>query len=404
MTADLLTASSKRLVNIMLFSALVTSCQPARIMTVTIPNLDNSDRINYRVQNPDNTINVIVVVCEGDTLHAIARRYGVSVKALITINQLQYPFQLRIGQTLVLQPLIPHPVGKGETLYSVALQYKTQPLILARVNGLVFPYRLFVGQILSVPSPISVVTSLPTTTAEPWNGKSMALTKKNKSSLDRERKMITYIPCDKVNRVDCPNSSVKKASNALFSPRNSDITLLKKSIQDMPYAVKHTEESVKNLGMLDQPTRAITSVSSTLSSQARNQLEHVIVQSQPLLWPITGRLVGYYGSKKSGAYSDGISIAAPLGTPVKAANNGIVVYVGSKLKSFGNLLLIKHTDNLLTAYAHHDHILVRRGEIVKRGQVVGTVGVTGNVRIPQLYFEVRRGVKAVDPVLYLKPS
>lgn len=115
-------------------------------------------------------------------------------------------------------------------------------------------------------------------------------------------------------------------------------------------------------------------------------------------------MLNHYGSPGDGTYNDGINIAAPRGTPVRAADNGVVVYVGNELKNFGNLLLIRHANNLLTAYAHHETILVRRGEMVKRGQVVGTVGTSGSVNMPQLHFEVREGVKAVNPVPYLESN
>lgn len=119
------------------------------------------------------------------------------------------------------------------------------------------------------------------------------------------------------------------------------------------------------------------------------------------VWPVEGRLVSSFGSKSGGQHNDGVNIAAPRGTPVRAAENGVVAYAGKEIRGFGNLLLIKHDGGLITAYAHADSLLVARGDVVTRGQVIAKVGQTGGVDNPQLHFEVRRGTKAVDPKQFL---
>lgn len=96
-------------------------------------------------------------------------------------------------------------------------------------------------------------------------------------------------------------------------------------------------------------------------------------------------------------HNDGINIAASRGAPIRAAENGVVVYAGNELRGFGNLLLLRHADGWMTAYAHADEILVARGDQVKRGEVIGRVGSTGNVASPQIHFEIRRGSRAVNP-------
>ena len=123
--------------------------------------------------------------------------------------------------------------------------------------------------------------------------------------------------------------------------------------------------------------------------------------SSKFLKPARGKIISSYGPKKNGLHNDGINIRAPRGSPVKAADNGVVVYAGSALKGSGNLVLVRHSDRWMTAYAHMDKMKVKRGEILKRGQVLGTVGSTGSVDSPQLHFEVRRGTKAINPARYL---
>ena len=126
------------------------------------------------------------------------------------------------------------------------------------------------------------------------------------------------------------------------------------------------------------------------------------VSGSGFIWPVKGQLLSNFGSKARGLRNDGVNIAARRGTPVMASEHGVVAYAGNELRGFGNLLLIKHEGGWITAYAHNDTILVKRGDTVRRGQPVATVGATGNVRSPQLHFELRRGRIAEDPVKHLQ--
>jgi murein DD-endopeptidase MepM/ murein hydrolase activator NlpD len=119
------------------------------------------------------------------------------------------------------------------------------------------------------------------------------------------------------------------------------------------------------------------------------------------LWPVEGRVISPFGDNPNGGRNDGINILVPRGTPVRAADAGEVSYVGNELKGYGNLILIQHDNGFVTAYAHTDGVQVKRGEHVERGQVIATVGDTGNVSQPQLHFELRHGTQPVDPAPYL---
>jgi murein DD-endopeptidase MepM/ murein hydrolase activator NlpD len=118
-------------------------------------------------------------------------------------------------------------------------------------------------------------------------------------------------------------------------------------------------------------------------------------------WPVQGAIIGSYGLSEAGKRNDGVNIAAPVGTPVRAAADGEVVYRGSELEGYGNLLLIKHEDGFVTAYAHNDAMLVKKGDRVRQGQVIAKVGQTGSANEPQLHFEIRQNLKAIDPVALL---
>lgn len=108
-----------------------------------------------------------------------------------------------------------------------------------------------------------------------------------------------------------------------------------------------------------------------------------------------------FGPRKGGYRNDGINIAASKGTAIRAVENGVVAYTGNQLQGFGNLVLIKHSGRWMSAYAHGSVILVKRGQIVRRGQIIARVGTSGNVTRPQLHFELRRGDEPVDPKRYL---
>ena len=114
-------------------------------------------------------------------------------------------------------------------------------------------------------------------------------------------------------------------------------------------------------------------------------------------WPARGRII--QGFKSGG--NDGINIALPEGTSVRAAEDGKVAYAGSALKGYGNLVLIRHTNGYVTAYANNGELDVKSGDTVKRGQVIAKSGQTGDVSTPQLHFEVRKGQTPVDPTGYL---
>lgn len=114
-------------------------------------------------------------------------------------------------------------------------------------------------------------------------------------------------------------------------------------------------------------------------------------------WPVEGRIISAFGTSASGQRNDGINIAADLGAPIHAAAAGIVTYSGNELKGYGNLVLIRHDDGYVTAYAHAESITVTRGQRVVKGQVIGYAGDTGDVKTPQLHFEIRKGVQPVDP-------
>ena len=118
-------------------------------------------------------------------------------------------------------------------------------------------------------------------------------------------------------------------------------------------------------------------------------------------WPVRGRIISGFGTKPNGEKNDGINLAVPAGTSVKAVEAGTVIYAGNELAGYGNLVLIRHADGWVSAYAHNQDLLIKRGDVVKRGQIIAHAGMTGSVTSPQVHFELRKGAKPVNPLDYL---
>jgi murein DD-endopeptidase MepM/ murein hydrolase activator NlpD len=151
-----------------------------------------------------------------------------------------------------------------------------------------------------------------------------------------------------------------------------------------------------------EPTSTARVVSPATESPVAEKTKAETTSSLPgFRWPVRGRVVTAFGPRPSGQQNDGINVAVPEGTPVKAAEDGVVAYAGNELKTYGNLVLIRHSNGYVTAYAHASEILVKRDEPIKRGQVIAKSGQTGNVSAPQLHFEIRKGSSPVDPMPYL---
>ncbi len=152
---------------------------------------------------------------------------------------------------------------------------------------------------------------------------------------------------------------------------------------------------------------SIPAQNARMATQVPEKTENVVAAAEPagnmpsFRWPVKGRVIAGFGPKTGGAQNDGINLAVPEGTPIKAADDGVVAYAGNELKGYGNLVLIRHANGFVSAYAHASELLVKRGDTIKRGQVIANAGQTGNVTSPQLHFEIRKGSTPVDPAQYL---
>jgi murein DD-endopeptidase MepM/ murein hydrolase activator NlpD len=265
----------------------------------------------------------------------------------------------------------------GDTVYKLARRHKVSVRDLIDANRLRAPYRLRAGQTLILPrSPEHIVKRGDTLygIAQRHGVGMFSIARANGL---REPYLIRVGQSLKIPKWGA--SVVAKSSQTIGSNNRSLVTALPKPRVSS--------------GRLNALTPAPNPITPLPPPELRS--------SSGFVWPVNGKVVSRFGAKAKGLHNDGINISTRRGTPVRAADNGVVAYAGNELRGFGNLLLIKHSGGWVTAYAHNETLLVKRGQRIKKGQPVARVGSSGTVNSPQLHFELRRGKRAVDPQKYL---
>jgi murein DD-endopeptidase MepM/ murein hydrolase activator NlpD len=307
-----------------------------------------------------------IIVGTSDTLDLLARRYNVSPAAILQANGYKGPRTLSPGQQLI----IPHPtaaaaapaltvpaskpvaaasappsvhvVNHGDTLLSIARRNHVSVAELARANGIAPTAKLPLGMKLTVPG---AKTAALAPAAQPAGAAGV-------------QPVAASVP------------PTTKLAAVTSDPQQKARLAQATTVEDT--AVETPVKAAEATGAL--PT---------------------------FRWPVRGKVITSYGAKTNGKSNDGINLAVPEGTPVKAAEDGVVAYSGNELKGYGNLVLIRHTNGYVTAYAHASELLVKRGDTIKRGQIIAKSGQSGEVGSPQLHFEIRKGSSPVDPLQFL---
>lgn len=351
---------------------------------------------NYGVNSGAGSAGVHSVVA-GDTLYTVAKNYNLPIRDIVHVNNLRAPFKLSTGQRLRLPPPQEYQVQAGDTVYMVSLLFGVNSSEISRLNNLKAPYSLHSGQVLRLPSvtrktqlykrpasaPIAVVES-EVLAAPPVEQSVEAENIIEPEEIETAK--TEQEPNANAWAFDLP--SQKAQSKGILSAQND----LKSSVK--PAAEQASENALvmpkakPQVPQNQKPLRLINNVPKRESSK--------------FLRPVNGDILNDFGVRKDGTYNDGININASKGTPVLAAENGVVVYAGNELKGSGNLILLRHEEQWITAYAHMSGLDVKKGDIVRRGQAIGEVGATGSVSSPQLHFEVRRGTEALNPKNYME--
>lgn len=303
-----------------------------------------------------------ITVAAGDSIDAIARRYGVPASAIMQANNIAAPATLHPGQRLV----IPH---------YAPTQAATAP-----------------APRLAAATPASI----PAVNAAGHSGVHVVAAGDTLSKIShRYHKSINEIA--KANNIE-PTATLN-VGDRLIIP-GTQASVVKTSAPALPAQPKPAMASPAPKEPEPVQSASVVAPMEPLDKEAA-KLAEANGAVPKFRWPANGRVIASYGPTTNGQQNDGINIALPENTPIKAAEDGVVAYAGNELKGYGNLVLVRHPNGYVTAYAHAKELLVKRGDQVKRGQVIARSGQTGNVNTPQLHFEIRKGSSPLDPTRFL---
>jgi murein DD-endopeptidase MepM/ murein hydrolase activator NlpD len=300
-----------------------------------------------------------VTVRYGETPSMLANRYGVPTEALLRVNGFTSAGQVKQGAKLII-PVYSAGAGAPTRSAAAIAPMHRKPAAPAKMAAAPQP------KLVLVKGPSGKVTKVQA--AEP-----------------------AKVPAAKAKSAEAnPPKPAKTAE--IRSPAGA------KPAQSAPAKVAKLEaaptpkvqQAIVRPNVDPQPTASLPPKAEAAPAPAADA-------NPEFRWPARGRII--QGFKSGG--NDGINISVPEGTAVKAAENGVVAYAGNELKGYGNLVLIRHPNGFVSAYANNGEIEVKRGDSVKRGQTIAKSGQSGNVATPQLHFELRKGSTPVDPTNYL---
>lgn len=320
-----------------------------------------------------------VVVADGETAGMIATRYGVPADALLRVNGFARPGDLHPGSRVVI------PVYRATAATADAAPDVRAPA--ARTADV----RDRLGKTAKTSGDAAELKNDRKSAAA--NSKSDAA--KSASAQASSAKASAAKP--KLARAADEDAKLSKAKGKSAQAEAGSKPLAKKDQKLETKRSALTEKREQTIVAAEAPARKIDKTP-TASIPAQQEEKTATEAARPeFRWPARGRIIQGFNS----GGNDGINISVPEGTQVKAAEGGVVAYAGSELKGYGNLVLIRHPNGFVSAYAHNGEIEVKRGDQVKRGQTIAKSGQSGNVGSPQLHFELRKGSTPVDPTNYL---
>jgi murein DD-endopeptidase MepM/ murein hydrolase activator NlpD len=318
-----------------------------------------------------------ITVAPGETVDSIARRHSIPPAVIMEANNLSSPNAIQAGQRLV----IPR-------YNSSASAPAPAPPRVAALSPVAAP---------APPKPAPVVTaSASPHAAGPINSgvhvvaAGETLTKiahqygKSVADIAKANNILPYAKVSIGDRIIIPGARISSAAPEA-EPAAAPIKL----------AANKAVASAT-------PAQSASMVTPVAETPSTDTTAKATAEATPgFRWPVRGRIIAGFGPKPNGQQNDGIDVAVPENTPIKAAEDGVVAYAGNELKGYGNLVLVRHPNGYVTAYAHAKELLVKRGDQIKRGEVIAKSGQSGNVDAPQLHFEVRKGSAPVDPMQFL---
>lgn len=385
-----------------------------------------------------------VEVQQGDSIYAIARRHGISIAELMSANSLTNP-TIRPGQRLIVPPArrpvartvakkadapaggpvaaapgsaapakalkhdaAPQPapadwtgaytVQAGDSLYGIARRHHIPLARLQEVNGITEPTKVRPGHVLKVPA-AAAATSAPPAPAVPQPAPVAAAPAPRPAAKHVAPPAAAGIAPKSVTILNPSTGGAPQphADGAAAPAAPAADATGGATGSPLPGAAK---AEPKRVAALNPEAKAASGQPQTANDASPAPVG--ATGTPKFRWPVKGRVITAFGPLPNNAQNDGINISVPSGAEVTAAEAGIVAYAGSELKGYGNLVLIRHDGNWVTAYAHNDQILVKRGDRVRAGQPIAKAGRSGTVDQPQVHFEIRQGSRPVDPIPLLE--
>ncbi len=266
-----------------------------------------------------------------------------------------------------------HTVQPKETIYRISLQYSTSVLDIMAANDFVEPQDLKADTVIKVPVRGSITNQIAAKAANiaPAAGEAVPVVVEKSN----EPVQIAMLPKAPVGAVEAKVEELET-----------------KSVQQQAL----TDAALPSQKKADPEADILK-----LAENQRGQIDRDAARAKGLVWPVKGQVIRKFGDDGSGVARTGINIAVPKGTPVLASEGGQVLYADEGLKIYGKMVLVRHDNGMVSAYAHNSYLLVKKNERVKKGQVIALSGNTGNVESPQLHFELRQHASAVDPIAML---
>ncbi|MFD2250600.1 murein DD-endopeptidase MepM/ murein hydrolase activator NlpD [Pseudochelatococcus lubricantis] len=316
-----------------------------------------------------------VYVGTGDTLATLSGRYNVPTAAILAANGLSGANQIAPGQRLVI-PVYNAGGGAAPAATATAAASSVRSTVTSAAAPVQQAATHTATKAAGAVSNVSHAVAKPVARAEGSLNDQAA----------RIAKVSTAAPASP------PARQVVAALPPVATPAATPKAAVAAAVPKAVAAPKVVEQ---------KPVAAVTPAPAQAKPVAEDRQPEVAAKaaaedSAGFRWPARGRVINGFGSG-----NEGINIAVPEGTAVKAAEGGVVAYAGSELKGYGNLVLIRHDNGWVSAYANNGELNVKRGDKVSRGQTIAKSGQTGNVTSPQLHFELRKGSKPVDPVPHL---
>ena len=282
-----------------------------------------------------------------------------------------------------------YTVKNGETLFDVANKFNIDPMNLAKLNGIEPPYNVRNGQVLRLPSEDESVRQ--DQTPAPYAPVQMEEKKEEVKKSDLDDKFEKMMNQKKKDEDKTSSAPAAVATDSSKSAKGVDFNKQADELSSPKVVSKATGDSVAERASEFRGEEKSDALSKKGNSPGK------------MPRPVQGKVISGFGENIDGVPNDGINIKAKAGTSVKTVADGEVLYAGNKLdESFGNVVVVKHSDGMVSSYANLQDISVKQGAKLKAGQKVGTVGKTGDVSEPQLHFEIMKDNTPLNPEKYLE--